>query len=161
MHYFQNLCRNIITLINSCRTSSHYINNYLYLQDLNDKSLYHIDMGFWKKVGEELEFRGMSRKELSAMSGVPMTTMNRAIERDSNPFAHDAIRIANTLGLPVETLLEIPQSAAVTEENGRQIALYRKYQHIINTLESLPRAKQHLASEILERCAALAAERTP
>lgn len=116
-------------------------------------------MGFWKKVEEELEFRGMSRKELSAMSGVPMTTMNRAIERDSNPFANDAIRIAHTLGITLESLLGIQQFAS--EENNRQIALYRKYQRIINTLEALPRTKQHLASEILERCAALAAELTP
>ena len=115
-------------------------------------------MGFWKKVEEELEFRGMSRKELSAMSGVPMTTMNRAIERDSNPFANDAIRIAHALGISLESLLGISQSAFATEENSRQIALYRKYQHIINTLEAIPRAKQQLASEILERCAALAAE---
>lgn len=128
------------------------------MQDLNDKSLYHTDMGFWKKVEEELEFRGMSRKELSAMSGVPMTTMNRAMERDSNPFANDAVRIAHTLGIPVEKLLGIPQSASATEENARQIALYRKYQRIINTLEAIPHTKQHLASEILERCAALAAE---
>lgn len=131
------------------------------MQDLNDKSLYHTYMGFWKKVEEELEFRGMSRKELSAMSGVPMTTMNRAIERDSNPFANDAIRIAHALGISLESLLGISQFASATEENGRQIALYRKYQHIINTLETIPRAKQQLASEILERCATLAAELTP
>lgn len=118
-------------------------------------------MGFWKKVEEELEFRGMSRKELSAMSGVPMTTMNRAIERDSNPFAYDAIRIAHTLGISVESLLGISQSVSVSEENGRKVALYRKYQHIINTLEAIPRTKQHLVLEIFERCAALAAERMP
>ena len=64
-------------------------------------------MGFWKKVREELEFRGISRKELSAKSGVPMTTINRALERDSNPFAADALRIANTLCIPLEKLLEI------------------------------------------------------
>ena len=64
-------------------------------------------MGFWKKVAEELEFRGISRKELSIKSGVPMTTINRAIERDSNPFAIDAFRIANTLNIPLEKLLEI------------------------------------------------------
>lgn len=70
-------------------------------------------MGFWKKVGEELEFRGISRKELSVKSGVPMTTINRALERDSNPFATDALRIANTLCIPLEDLLEF--SAEETE----------------------------------------------
>lgn len=67
-------------------------------------------MGFWNKVREELEFRGISRKELSAKSGVPMTTLNRALERDSNPFAADALRVANTLNIPLEKLLGISKN---------------------------------------------------
>ena len=74
-------------------------------------------MGFWKKVGEELEFRGISRKELSAKSGVPMTTINRAMERDSNPFAADALRIANTLNIPLENLLEISSETNFSAKN--------------------------------------------
>ncbi len=57
-----------------------------------------------------MEFRGISRKELSAKSGVPMTTLNRALERDSNPFATDALRVANTLNIPLEKLLGISKS---------------------------------------------------
>ena len=67
-------------------------------------------MGFWNRVKEELEFRGISRKELSAKSGVPMTTLNRALERDSNPFAADALSVANTLNIPLEKLLGISKN---------------------------------------------------
>lgn len=129
------------------------------MQDFGDKSLYHSVMGFWKKVEEEIEFRGVSRKELSALSGVPMTTMNRAMERDSNPFAYDAVRIAQALDLPLESLLEIQPSAAAAKETGRKLALYKKYQYIIDALEAIPKAKRRIAQEILERCAALASER--
>lgn len=115
-------------------------------------------MGFWKKVEEEIEFRGVSRKELSVMSGVPMTTMNRAMERDSNPFAHDAVRIAQVLSLSVESLLEIPQVVPATKDIDRQIALYKKYRHLIDMLESISDKKRHIAAEIMEQCAALAAE---
>ena len=85
-------------------------------------------MGFWKKAGEEIEFRGISRKELSAKSGVPMTTINRALERDSNPFAVDALRIANTLNIPLETLLEIfnEKIEPVLEQNRNFIKQWNK-----------------------------------
>lgn len=115
-------------------------------------------MGFWKNVENEIEFRGIARKELSAMSGVPMTTMNRAIERDSNPYAFDAVRIAKALELPLEELLGLPQSKQKNppkESEKRQSDLYKKYRKLIDTLEMLPPEKRKLTLEIVERCARL------
>lgn len=85
-------------------------------------------MGFWNKVREELEFRGISRKELSAKSGVPMTTLNRALERDSNPFAADALRVANTLNIPLEKLLDISKSETqtISDQNRNFIKQWNK-----------------------------------
>lgn len=85
-------------------------------------------MGFWKQVGEELEFRGISRKELSAKSGVPMTTLNRALERDSNPFAMDAVRVANTLNISLEKLLGLSKREAlpITDKNRNFIKQWNK-----------------------------------
>ena len=74
-------------------------------------------MGFWKNVGDELEFRGISRKELASKSKVPLTTINLAIERDSKPFAEDAIRIASFLNIPIEQLLEISNKTIVKGTN--------------------------------------------
>ena len=99
-------------------------------------------MGFWKKVGEELEFRGISRKELSIKSGVPMTTINRALERDSNPFASDALRIANTLNIPLEQLLEI------SEEKTEQIP--EQNRDFIKQWNRLSKPQQEKLVEFLE-----------
>lgn len=75
-----------------------------------------------------MEFRGISRKELSAKSGVPMTTLNRALERDSNPFAADALRVANTLNIPLEKLLDISKSETqtISDQNRNFIKQWNK-----------------------------------
>lgn len=111
-------------------------------------------MGFWKKVEGEIDFRGISRKELSAQSGVPMTTINRAMERDSKPYAHDAIKIARALGLPLDYLLEIPQikTSSFSSAPGKlQQELYKKYFPIIESLENIPSEKQKIALEIIKK----------
>ena len=103
-------------------------------------------MGFWKKVETEIEFRGMTRKELSALSGVPMTTMNRAMERDSSPFAYDALRIAIALELPLGFLLDLPErlSSKDAETVQKEIHLYRKYRDLIENCEQLSTDKLKL-----------------
>lgn len=75
-----------------------------------------------------MEFRGISRKELSAKSGVPMTTLNRALERDSNPFAMDAVRVANTLNISLEKLLGLSKREAlpITDKNRNFIKQWNK-----------------------------------
>ena len=62
----------------------------------------------------ELDFQNISRKELAFKIDVPVATINRAIERDSNPFALDALRVARALGVSLEYLLEVPQPQADT-----------------------------------------------
>ena len=42
-------------------------------------------MGFWKNVDEYLQYAGISRKELAAAIDVNSQTIDRAIERDSEP----------------------------------------------------------------------------
>lgn len=110
-------------------------------------------MGFWKRIEEELDFRGMSRKELSAQSGVPMTTINRAIERDSNPFAIDAVRIARVLGLSLENLLEIPahpETTDLAQTVQHQLRLYKKYHAVIEQCERLSAERVKLLVTIAE-----------
>ena len=114
-------------------------------------------MGFWKKAEIELNYQGLSRKELSAKSGVPMTTINRAIERDSQPFAIDAIRISKALNITLEYLLDLPASPDgnhTHEEESHQIELFKKYHSTIEALENLSQDKQkeaiNLVKQILE-----------
>lgn len=110
-------------------------------------------MGFWKKIETELDFQGLSRKELSAKSGVPMTTINRAIERDSQPFAIDALKISKALNVSLEYLLDIPETkngAKDSKEKSHQIELFKKYHSTIEALEDLSQDKQKEAVEIVK-----------
>lgn len=119
-------------------------------------------MSFWKKVCYELEFQNLSRKELAYKIDVPVATINRAIERNSNPYAIDALRIARVLGVSLEYLLEIPQSqsdkAAFVQTENQQIELFKKYHEVIHVLESLPLEKQKAALKIVEQCGELGQE---
>ena len=103
-------------------------------------------MGFWKRIESELDYRGLTRKELSAKSGVPMSTVNRAIERDSQPFAIDALRISKALNVSLEYLLDLPElkndKKASAEDESHQIELFKKYQSTIEALEDLSNDKQ-------------------
>ena len=113
-------------------------------------------MSFWKKVCYELEFQNISRKELAYKIDVPVATINRAIERNSNPYAIDAFRISKVLGVSLEYLLEIPQSQDnddnCSQNEGKQLELYKKYHTVIHTLESLSLNKQKIALKIIEQC---------
>lgn len=116
-------------------------------------------MGFWKKAEIELDYYGLSRKELSAKSGVPMTTINRAMERDSQPFALDALRVAKALHVSLEYLLDLPETKAGAKKNesdeSHQIEMYKKYHAVIETLEKLPQSKQKGVVEIVKFLALL------
>ena len=112
-------------------------------------------MGFWKRIESELDYRGLTRKELSAQSGVPMSTVNRAIERDSKPFALDALKISKTLNLSLEYLLDLPATKVggkpAGKEESKQIELYKKYHSLIEMLEQLPQGKQKEAVELVKK----------
>jgi len=116
-------------------------------------------MGFWKKVEIELDYYGLSRKELSAKSGVPMTTINRAIERDSNPFALDALRISKALGVSLEYLLDFSEKEQQDPKSNKnelhQIEMYKKYHTVINLLESFTPKKQKTVIGIMNQIADL------
>lgn len=116
-----------------------------------------MNMGFWKKVEIEINYYGIARKELSAKSGVPITTINRAIELDTKPFALDALKISKALGLTLEYLLDYSENGNLStneiESNASQIELYKKYHLIIDELEKLPKDKQKSAQEIIRQIA--------
>ena len=116
-------------------------------------------MGFWKKVNEELNFYGITRKELSAKSGVPMTTINRAIELDTKPFALDALKVSKALGVSLEYLLDYSENSKQPtkekENESFQIEIYKKYHSIISMLEKIPPEKRKSLTEILKQIANL------
>lgn len=112
-------------------------------------------MSFWEKVCYELDYQGLSRKELAYKIDVPVARINRAIERNSQPFAVDAVRIAKTLNVSLEYLLDFPESKNdikdLNQGESQQIALYKKYHSIINGLDSMSQDKQKETVEIIRQ----------
>ena len=112
-------------------------------------------MSFWKKVCFELDYKSISRKELAYKIGVPVATINRAIERDSQPYAIDALRISKALNVSLEYLLDLPETRSdgniTTSEESHQIELFKKYHSIIEVLEDLSQDKQKEASNLVKQ----------
>lgn len=112
-------------------------------------------MGFWKKVEIEMNYYGATRKELSAKSGVPMTTINRAMKHDTKPFALDALKISKALSVSLERLLDYTEdgkkNSKEKENELLQIEMYKKYHAIIEAIEKLPQKKQKTITEMIKQ----------
>lgn len=95
-------------------------------------------MEFWNKVLEELEIQNMSRKELSFRIDVPVSRINRAIERNSMPSAIDGLKTALALNVSLDYLLDFKASAKtkkIKELSNKQLSL-------LTSFESLSSQKQ-------------------
>ena len=69
-------------------------------------------MNFWEKVDSELKYLGKSRKELAVAVGFDPANISFGIKRNSIPYADTAVKVAHFLGVPLEYLLDIQDSAA-------------------------------------------------
>lgn len=121
-------------------------------------------MSFWKNVDFEIKFRGISRKELSYAIGIPVATIDRAIQRESEPTAKVAISISKFLKTNLEELLDIEEDInqqnyssfeKVTDEERMQIKLYKKYSQIIELLETTNENRQDSIQKIIKDIVAI------
>ncbi len=98
---------------------------------------------FWKNVNDELQYQGMNIKTLSALTGIPYTTITNGKNRpDSIPSADVAIKISKVLNKSLEWLLGessvLPKSSIDSETVDRtlqELNLYHKYERMISALE--------------------------
>ena len=120
------------------------------MQDIKDKSRYRSTMGYWQNVNEELKFQNISRKELSYKSGIPQTTIDKGIERDSDVSAINGIKIAKALGTSLESLLNLPEEkTAVKKQADKDSKFSGKYNTMLNDFETLsPAVKKEIISLI-------------
>ncbi len=102
-------------------------------------------MGFRERLREEIEFSGLSNKEVAVKAGITNRAMVSYVSGQScMPSADVAVRLAKVLNTSVEYLIngeqELPQKAVEKEAT-------RKLLHIYN---SLPDSQQHLLLAIAE-----------
>ena len=62
-------------------------------------------LDFWSNVKNELEYKGISQKELAAKISESYNTLQSWINRDRLPNAVQAVRISRALGTTVEFLV--------------------------------------------------------
>lgn len=129
-------------------------------------------MSFWQNVEMEIEYKGISRKELAFRANIAYQGIGLGIERESMPRVDTALKIAKVLEVPLEYLinekdLEIrPAAEGLSKEEKKQtdqnnssslhqtenqyIEFYRRNRKIIDSLEKIPSAiKQPIESMII------------
>lgn len=109
-------------------------------------------MGFWKKVDEELNYLGKSRKELAQEADFDVSYIAKGIARNGIPTADLAVRIAHCLDVSVEYLLDLPESknektkktpdTKKPADQKSKVTKLLKYESVINDLDSLPDDKK-------------------
>ena len=108
---------------------------------------------FWKRVDEELDYKGMNRKALSKEVGFSVGNVGKGIQLGSSPSADTAVKIAQVLGVSVEYLVNgTNKSTEKNQENEElQLKLYRKYHDLINKCEKLPPEQVQLLSQVADK----------
>nr|WP_318660708.1 helix-turn-helix transcriptional regulator [uncultured Treponema sp.] len=117
-------------------------------------------MGFWKNVEKELDFKGISRKELAFKADIAYTGIGLGIERDSMPGADTALKVARVLDVSIEYLLgENTKSQKAKSKKSNQdnilseTELFRKYKRAILSLEKIPDNTKSAVLEMIYRLA--------
>ena len=107
---------------------------------------------FWKRVDEELEFKGMNRKSLSKEVGFSVGNIGKGIQLGSSPSADTAVKIASVLGVTVEYLVTGSNSPSNQNkaQESEQLRLYRKHSEIIKKCEQLSPEKEQLLATIAD-----------
>ena len=108
---------------------------------------------FWKRVDEELDYKGMNRKALSKEVGFSVGNVGKGIQLGSSPSADTAVKIAQVLGVSVEYLVNgTNKSTEKNQENEElQLKLYRKYHDLISKCEKLPAEQVELLSQVADK----------
>ena len=113
-------------------------------------------MGFWANVEKEMEYQGLSRKELAYKANISYSGIGLGLERDSMPGADTALSIAKVLHVSIAYLLHgtsEPDSTEDTDNGG-------KYQSVAPDLESLPPEVRAPVIEMIHKLS-LAARKNP
>ena len=109
-------------LLDISLTQKDKIDHCIIRTDFLDTSIYCVNMDFWKRVEDELEFQGKSKKELASLTNIKEQTLHKAFERRSAPSAETALKIAKALNVSIEYLItgkedkDIPENQRISPQ---------------------------------------------
>ena len=107
---------------------------------------------FWKRVDEEIEYKGINRAFLAKKCDFSVTNIGQGIKLGSTPSAETAVKIASVLGVSVEYLVTGEEKGKEKiEGEQKQLKLYRKYHDLISRCEKLPSEQVEFLGEVAER----------
>ena len=108
---------------------------------------------FWKRVDDEIEYKGINRAYLARKCNFSVTNIGQGIKLGSTPSADTAVKIAQVLGVSVEYLVNgSNKSTEKNQENEElQLKLYRKYHDLIAKCEKLPVEQVQLLSQVADK----------
>ena len=127
--------------------------NFLPLFNAKVKKIHNsIDMAFWDNVAIELDYLGMTNKELAEKVGITASNIGKGQRQGSSPSADTAVKIASVLGVTVEYLVtgSNTPSNKNKDQESEQLRLYRKHSEIIKKCEQLPPEKEKLLTTIAD-----------
>ena len=104
-------------------------------------------MSFWQNVENELNYKNISRKELSEKASFAVSGISLGLSHNSIPNADIAVRIAQVLGTSVEYLVTGKESRSLPKENAELI------HHITSELQKLDRYDLVSVSALVKRMA--------
>jgi transcriptional regulator with XRE-family HTH domain len=102
-------------------------------------------MGFWDNVVKELDYLGMTNKSLAEKCGFDASNIGRGIRLKSSPSVETAVKIAKSLGVSVEFLVDGNES----DQNTPQ-SLGKKYYKTLKNLDSLPEKQRNSIIHMIE-----------
>ena len=127
--------------------------NFLPLFNAKVKKIHNsIVMAFWDNVAIELDYLGMTNKELAEKVGITASNIGKGQRQGSSPSADTAVKIASVLGVTVEYLVtgsNTPSNKNKDQET-EQLRLYRKHSEIIKKCEQLSPEKEKLLATIAD-----------
>ena len=84
---------------------------------------------FWRRVDEELDYKGLNRTYLAKECGFSLTNIGQGIKLGSTPSAETAVKIARVLGVSVEYLVTGIEGPKV-QENKEINAILHDLRHL-------------------------------
>ena len=130
--------------------------NFLPLFNAKVKKIHNsIVMAFWDNVAIELDYLGMTNKELAEKVGITASNIGKGQRQGSSPSADTAVKIASVLGVTVEYLVtgSNTPSNKNKDQESEQLRLYRKHSEIIKKCEQLSPEKEKLLAVIADNFA--------
>ena len=100
---------------------------------------------FWRRVVEELEYKGINRTYLAKECGFSLTNIGQGIKLGSTPSAETAVKIAKVLDVSVEYLVTGVEGAK-KQANTEIGELIRDIRHLSSDDLNLARSVVHRLS---------------